>query len=798
MIPSKKKSAAIDSLAGIFAISVTAFVVALLYFAREVLIPLALAGLLTFLLAPVVMRVERWLGRIFSVLIIVAVICLVLGTLTWMLSKQVVDLAVKLPNYKVNIQDKLRAVKMPHGGDLSRLSQMINELGDELTGNHGVAEIADPENPLPPPSANKSKSSPTPVAVVSPPNANPISHVRWITSLLLKTLATGGLVMLLSVFMLLQREDIRSRLLRLAGQERIGTTTRAMDDAGRRVTRYLVMEFVVNVVFGVCVGVGLYFIGLPNATLWGAMAAVLRFVPYVGSWIAAAFPIIVALAVTPGWTAPMMALCLFAVLELITANFVEPLLYGASTGVSAVALIVAAIFWTWIWGPVGLILATPLTVCLVVIGRHVPRLAFFSIMLGDEEALSPADECYHRLIALGLNEAGNLTDSYVRENSVTALYDNVLIHALSSAELDFRRGSLEETQRNAVLQGVRDIIEELGTRPLEKQKNETGKAGVETVPVSPPPNCRVLCLAARAERDEIAGEMLTQLLRKQGFAVENASSSLLVGELPELVEKIQADVVCISVISPSTVVHARYLSTKLRERFKKLKIVVCLWGGIDDVDRAKQGLLASGSDEIVVSMAEAVVQLAKFSSPILDDMLEAPIPRDEEERLAALLRLNLLNNESEPVFNRLTKSLAHVFAAPIALVSLIDRDRQIFKAQTGLPEELAVAGDMPRAFSICAHVVGNNETMVVEDIARDCRFANNPWLKSRGFRFYAGIPLRAPGGEPIGAICIMDTQPRPFSDQDRRLLETMAEEVMMEIERNSATEVPSTPVGRAI
>ena len=230
------------------------------------------------------------------------------------------------------------------------------------------------------------------------PTANPLQLLQVILSPLLGPLGTAGLVILLVIFMLLKREDLRSRLIRLIGQGRISATTRAMEDAGQRVSRYLLMQFLVNVTFGIAVAVGLFFIGMPNAILWGAFATVLRFIPYIGPWIAAAFPIILSLAVSPTWMMPLLTLGIFVSLELICSNVVEPWLYGSSTGVSSIALIVAAVFWTWLWGPIGLLLSTPLTVCLVVIGRHVPRLAFFSILLSDEQALTPAEECYHRLL----------------------------------------------------------------------------------------------------------------------------------------------------------------------------------------------------------------------------------------------------------------------------------------------------------------------------------------------------------------------------------------------------------------
>jgi len=607
---------------------------------------------------------------------------------------------------------------------------------------------------------------------------------------LLGPLGVAALVLVLVIFMLLQREDMRCRLIRLIGQGRISATSRAMDDAGHRVSRYLLMQLLVNVTYGVPVAVGLYFIGVPNAMLWGAFAIVLRFIPYIGPWVAAAFPIALSLATSPGWMAPVLTIGLFVVLEILSNNVMEPWLYGSSTGISPIALIVAAVFWTWLWGPIGLVLATPLTVCLVVMGRHVPRLNFLSVVLSDEEALTPAEDCYHRLLTPGERDEMELVESYLKANSLTALYDSVFIPVLTAAETDARSESLDREQLANVEQSMRDIIEDLGTRPAVPSKEAVEKAAAAADEEAPPPpalapDCRIYCLPARAERDELAGAMLVQLLRQRGFGAQNASGSLVAGELAALVEKADVDVVCISVVAPSTVIHARYLCLKLRTLLPKQKIVVGLWGATEGVTEGASRLRDSGADQVVTSLAEALVQIAKLAPPLTEEMEPSPIPADEEERLAALAELNLLDTEAEPVFDRITTKLARVFEVPIALISLIDRDRQFFKSAVGLPETLATARQTARNVSVCGHVVAKNQVMVVEDLARDRRFANNPLLKEHGIRFYAGVPLLAPNGQPIGALCIMDMKPHELSEREKRLLQEYANEVMEEIARRA-------------
>jgi predicted PurR-regulated permease PerM len=663
----KTRTTASDALVGIWTIALTAFIVAALYFARELLIPLALSALLTFLLSPLVRRIERWVGRIAAVLVVVLLIFTGLGAAGWMLSRQLVDLATKLPEYKGNIITKIHAFKMPQGGAFSKLSETVEELKNELPGGDAPsAPTTTQEADKPDTAAALPSNAPPPAPpeeMIERSKSNPLELVQLIIAPLVGPLGMAALVLLLVIFMLLEREDLRSRLIRLIGEGRISATTRAMDDAGQRVARYLLMQLVVNVTYGIPVAIGLYFIGVPNAMLWGAFATVLRFIPYVGPWIAAAFPIILSLAVSDSWWSPLLTISLFVVLELLSNNVMEPWLYGKYTGVAPLALIVAAVFWTWLWGPVGLVLATPLTVCLVVIGRHVPRLSFLNIVLSDEEALTPAEDCYHRMLTPGDRDELELVESYLKANSLTALYDTVFIPVLTAAENDAREERLEPAQLSHVQQSMRDIIEDLGTRPtlparvvaLAKTK-AAGEAPDAALMLAP--DCRVYCLPARADRDELAGTMLVQLARKEGFGAQNAPSQLVAGELLELTEKADVDVVCISVLAPSTVIQARYLCLKLRAVLPKLKIVIGLWGETEGMTESTKRLRDSGADEVVTTLAEALVQIARLAPALTEEMTPAPIPADEEERLAALTELNLLDTEAEPVFDRITVKLA--------------------------------------------------------------------------------------------------------------------------------------------
>ncbi len=624
-IPKLKSSTAVNALVGIWALSLTAFIIGALYVARDLLIPLALAALLTFLLAPIVTRLERWLGRIGAVLLVMIVIVAATGVAGWVLTRQIVDLATKLPDYKGNIQTKLRSFKLPAGSKFTKFSEAVEELKEELPGGKAADITQDLGKPGTAVVTAARTEPPLAVQVVETSNANPFRLIQGVIAPLLGPLGTAALVMLLVIFMLLEREDLRNRIIRLIGRGLISSTTRAMDDAGARVSRYLLMQLVVNVTYGIPVAIGLYFIGVPNAVLWGASATVLRFIPYVGAWIGAAIPVALAFSVSPGWLMPLLALGLFIVLELLSNNVLEPWLYSSSTGVTPIALIFAAVFWTWLWGPLGLVLATPMTVCLVVMGRHIPRLAFLSVVLSDEEALTPAQDCYYRLLTVGEHDDMELVEAYLKTHSLTELYDSVLVPVVTAVEIDHRLELVDDGQYALVEQSLRDIVEDLAVHPPAPSKSETDKSETDkTVAVALPAAAyRVYCLPARAERDELAGAMLVQLLQNQGFYAQSAPAKIAISEMIGLVEKAGVDVVCISVVVPSTVIHARYLCLKLRALMPKQKILVGLWGAREDVAEATRRVRDSGADEVVTTLADAVALVAKLAPQVADQ--QAPL-----------------------------------------------------------------------------------------------------------------------------------------------------------------------------
>lgn len=604
----KSGNAAANALVGIWNVLLASFVLATLYFAQALLVPLFLAALLTFLLAPLVTRLEKVIGRVAAILLVVL---LILGGATtggWVLTQQLVDLATKLPEYKENITAKLRSLKVPSGGKFDEVSKAVEELKQELPGA-GPSKAVPKEGDPPTAAATEPAQAPVPVEVINAAKSNPFDLVRALIAPLVGPLGTAALVLLLLIFLLLKREDLSSRLIRLIGQGNISSTTKAMDDAGHRVRRYLLMQLVINVTYGIPVAIGLYFIGVPNALLWGASATVLRFIPYVGPWIGAGIPTLLALAVFPGWMMPLLTLGLFIVLELVSNNVLEPWLYGTSTGVSPVALIVAAVAWTWLWGPVGLILATPLTVCLVVMGRHSRRLSFLSVLLSDEEALTPAEDFYHRLLTTGDQDEIEFVEAFLKTNTLVELYDSVFIPALTTVERDRRLDQLDDEQSDQIEQSLRDLIEDLGASPPAQPRAHAADAKAT---ITPPPTLvrQLCCLPARADRDHLAGVMMAQLLRGLGHEAQTLPAKLEIDALIQRLRDARVDGVCISVVSPSTVLHARYLCLKLRAALPQLTIVVGLWGLSDNLDDATRRVRDSGADAAVATMAEALPLLS--------------------------------------------------------------------------------------------------------------------------------------------------------------------------------------------
>ena len=587
---------------GIRNIAILVSVVAVLYLAREILIPLAFAVTLSLILAPAIAWLEKLrLGRVPAALLVMLMSMAGAGAIGWVIFNDLVDVANQLPQYQQNIHKKLEAIRAPNTGAVGRAAASVKELGKEL---------ASPPAPVAPPMASNragpriapnAASGPLPVQVVEKP-ANELLYVRDMIQPFLGPLGVFGMVVIFSLFLMIGHNDLRDRLFRLVGVSQLNVMTQALNDATSRVSKYLLLQLLVNVGFGVLCGTGLFLIGVPYAVLWGAVAAILRIVPYIGAPVAASLPFMLSLAVFDHWMQPLLVFLMFSTIEIVTGNWVEPWLYGVHTGVSSLALILTTVFWTVLWGPAGLILSTPLTVCVVVLGRYVPQFAFLHILLGDEPALVEEAKFYQRLLAMDDQEARTVIDRYLNEHSLLELCDSVLIPALTLAEHDRHKGALDQDREEFLFLSVKEMLAELAERAARAALADVAAAG----DAKPAPACgRIFCIPASDEADEVTAAMLALLLEHSGCIVLPFTPDPGLQQLT-FVQPAADDVFCISALPPFAFAHARTLSHQLRVRFPKIRIVVGVWGFAGDTERAMERFQAPRPDRLVTSLADAI------------------------------------------------------------------------------------------------------------------------------------------------------------------------------------------------
>jgi predicted PurR-regulated permease PerM len=588
-------------------------VVALLRLGQDVLLPVAFAVLLAFLLSPMVVRLTRWgLPRTMAIVATVTIAFSVLGAVGWIVTTQVMALARELPNYEENIRQKITTLKHPHSPEsVSRMAGMVESIRRELQTTPEAAQV--------PPRPNEAPK-PVPVEVHSP-DPTPVKFAAEIVSPVLRPLGIAGIVIVFVVAMLFQREDLRDRFLKLVSAGQLNVATQAIDDAAGRVSRYLAMQLVVNATYGIPIGLALYFIGIPNALLWGLLAMLLRFIPFVGPWIGAAFPVAVAIAVDPGWSKAAYTFGVFVVMEIITANVTEILLYGASTGISSLALLIAVVFWTWLWGPAGLVLSTPLTVCLLVLGNYVPGMNFVSMMLGSEPVLEPPAQFYQRMLSMESEDMLDLAAKHIDEHSLEDFYEQVFVPALLMSEVDRHSGSLPEVRQRFIFQASRELIEELD------RHDEATATSAETTTAAA--GARVIGLPARDEADEIVALALCHLLRRRGIAAAVNPLATPLHDLFAAIDHAEVRAIFISALPPSAVGAARQMSRRIKAHAPAAPVVVGVWQHRAELDELEKRLEPGHPTEVVTTLEDAAEQLAlilRETRAPLDDGTRPPVP----------------------------------------------------------------------------------------------------------------------------------------------------------------------------
>ena len=572
-------------------------VIVVLYWAQAVLVPIALAILLTFVLTPPVSWLERWVGRVPAVLVAVTLVFTILGLAGWGLARQMDHLAEDLPRYRVNILAKIADVRgAGQGGSVQKLQETIADIKTDL----GKADT---------PRGTTARN-----VVITTEQLAGYSTFAWLGPVV-GPLGTAGLVVAMVIFMLLERRDLRDRLIGLFGHGRLTVTTRAFDEAGTRVSRQLLMQSLVNLLYGIVAGLGLWLLGVPYALVWATLGAALRFIPYIGPVVGAGAPILVSLAALEGWAGPLWVIALFVVLELFTNLVLETVLYAGAAGVSQVALLASVAFWTWLWGPLGLLLATPLTVCVVVLGKHVPGLEFVGTLMADTPALAPEYGYYQRLLARDQSEAADLIERYVKTQPPRSVYDALLLPALNYVERDRLQQRLSPEEETAVVEATRELLADAAEaiRSLAPQP--------PPAPEDPPPAralepVRVLGYAVNGVADELALAMLAHVVDDLPIVVEPSSARLQAAELVALVKAQGVSVVCLADLPPSPPSKTRYLVKRLHAALPDVRILVGRWSAPALADENTHVLREAGAVLVASTLAETRTYLGGLVEPL--------------------------------------------------------------------------------------------------------------------------------------------------------------------------------------
>ncbi len=608
----------------LLALAVGVVTVAALYLARDVLVPIMLAVLLSFILSPVVELLQRLrLPRVPSVVFAVLFALGVFAMLATVIGTQVASLATDAPRYATTIEHKVRVVR---NSTVGRLPAMLGALGRQF--DRASGGLASPVRVTTGPRAQRTAPPPLPVEVRAPP-LSPLALMREVLSPVVGPLETTAIVVIVAIFILLQREDLRDRLIRIFGATDLHRTTTAMDDAAARLARYFLTQVAINAAFGVIIGGGLYAIGVPSPALWGVLAGLLRFLPYVGAVLAALPPLILAAAVGPDWTMAVWVVGLFLVVEPIMGYVVEPMVYGASTGLSPIAVIVSAIFWTWLWGPIGLILSTPLTLCLVVLGRHVKRLEFLDVLLGDRPALTPIESFYQRMLAGDPDEALDQAETLLRDRALSSYYDEVAVKGLNLAAADCLRGVLDDARLDRVRRAARALVDELAAHddrdPAPSRSGSQSKSlSEQELPVEPAPAVAehapslawqapgaVLCVAGRGPLDDVGVGILVQLLGKHALGTRSASFAEVSREQISALDVSGVLAVVVVYLEVDGVpAHLRTLLRRLHDRLPGVPLVVGLWQPAG----APPGAERPDADHVVGTLRDAVIACRDIAS----------------------------------------------------------------------------------------------------------------------------------------------------------------------------------------
>jgi predicted PurR-regulated permease PerM len=567
-------------------------IIACLYFGREVLVPIALAVLMSFLLAPPVQLLQGWrVPRGLAVIVVVVIAFAAIFSLGGLMVAEVNQLASDLPRYQSTLREKIQTLRGATAvtGTLERASEVLQELNSDLNMKRGA-----PTRAVPTPAGEPSSDA---IQVeIAQPSSSALQTLGAIVTSLVAPLTTSAIVVIFVIFILAQRQDLRNRLVRLAGSRDIPRTTAAFDDAAHRLSRLFLTQVALNAGFGIVMGVGLWIIGVPSAPLWGMLAMIFRFVPYIGPLISAIFPLILAASAGTGWAMVLWTALLFVIAETVTGQIIEPLAYGHSSGLSPVAVITAATFWTWLWGPIGLILATPLTVCLVVLGRHVDRLAFLTVILGDQPALMPAELVYQRMLAKDPVEASEQARKFLREKPLLAYYEEVLLEGLRLAAADAERGLLDPERMLLIRDAVADIVDDLSDhKDSPAPAGEAAQAQINAAREAPPETAgelagqgrtgkSVLCIPGLGLIDEALAMIVAQLLERRGVEARAEEAGAWSKSRVASLDVKDVALICLCYMETPSPAQMHFAIRRLRRKAPAAIILIAMLGATSAVD----------------------------------------------------------------------------------------------------------------------------------------------------------------------------------------------------------------------
>ena len=705
-------------------------IIVALYVGAGIFVPLVLAVLLAFALAPLVNQLRRLrIPHVAAVVMAVGLAAVVLATIGYIVATQLVKLAADLPSYQQTVATKLKGLQSSFGGSdfLDRLESAIDMLKLQIAPASLSRAGAGP--------------SPVPVTIANTPE-NPLGMAQSILGSVLGPLATAAIVVVFLVFLLLERADLRDRFLKLVSRGDLRTSTKVMDDAAARVGRYLLVQFSVNLVYGLLLGGGLSIIGVPNGILWGLLATLFRYIPFVGTLIAATIPFTLAFAIDPGWSMLIKSIVFFVIIEATATNVIEPRLYGSSTGLSALAVLVAAMFWATLWGPIGLILATPLTVCLVVLGRYVPQLQFLEVLLGSEPVLNPSERLYQRLVAGNAGEAIDIAEEYDHLHDPRSFYEEVALPALRLAEADLSVHPADLMQRRRVVESLDEVIDDLDI----------------DVPAADE-NAPTIVVGGRTELDGAAARIVASLMHRAGIPARVLPPVSVRREALRQLDVSGIETICLVYLGEHTRSYARFVVRQLRRQHPGLRLVVIMLGAAAESMLELTGTLSA--DAIVTKAADAI-DAVKMSSPSVDegDGVEEPPAEIDSGRLR---RIEVAVLE-DPEIGDCLKRVSEQFSVAVAMATVARAD------------DAAAAGDSKpqRPNVLTDKVVETGETLVVTDAAKDKSYADDAFLLESGVRFYAGAPLADRNGQVFGVLSLMDDSPRDFGKTDIEALEAAA------------------------